>query len=373
MAHAFKMDETVRDLWAVEEALKRVQITGELSDKELSGMDKQLNDISVATNQFKKDLVSGMNVFASEGFETNKALGYMTTVGKFSKATGASIEDSARLGVSLGQHFGIAADKVGKAYDVMDLGAKKGSFEAKDMAGEFSALGASAKYMGLKGIEGVASVTAALEIARRGAGSSSEAANNMKNFMSALTKKDVQENMKKFWGKDLVKITDNAKKKGLDPILTVMDEIKKSTGGDVNKLSEVFRDAQVANFIKPMLSDLEDYKKMKKEALSADGVVDADYLKIMETSNQLWSSIQIKAQKITFEKLNGPLNAVNSTLTKIADNPLLADGIFNMVAGTIGVGVVTAGIGAVSYSVGTLTDAYTKVNSKLLKVATGLW
>lgn len=360
IAHAFKMDSAISDMFELEHQLRQIKITGGLTEAQLAGIDTKLTAMTKTTNKFKGELVEGMNVMVAAGFEVENALGFMPRVGKVSTATGAAVSDVAGLAYDMANNLKIAASQIDKAFEVMNTGAKAGRFEFRDMASEFSALTASAKFLGIQGVEGVAELTSALEVARRGAGSGSEAANNMANYLRALSSPLVVKNMQEEWGVNLPNLLKKAKTQGYDPILAVMEQIQKSSGGDINKISKVFRDAQVQNFIKPMLADLKDYQAIKAEALGATGTIDADYIDMLTTSKEQWKALQIIMQSNVFESFEDDIKKVNKVLIAVTSNPILAKGIFGAIMGTIGVGVLTTGVGAASSSIGTLVGIYGK-------------
>ena len=52
--------------------------------------------------------------------------------------------------------------------------------------------------------------------------------------------------------------------------------INRLTGGDVFKVSEIFRNKTDLNFLKPMMQNLDEYRRIKASALGADGIMDED-------------------------------------------------------------------------------------------------
>lgn len=79
------------------------------------------------------------------------------------------------------------------------------------------------------------------------------------------------------------------------------------SGGDVFKVSEVFQDKQVLNFIKPMMQNLDEYKRIKASALSADGVVDSDFENMMQTTNEQFKLLKINMKELVFPHLHEPI------------------------------------------------------------------
>jgi hypothetical protein len=115
------------------------------------------------------------------------------------------------------------------AFNQAAAAGKRGSFELRDMAKWFPALGGMMKAIGVQGNEAVVSMAARMQIATRTAGSNDEAANNFKNFLSKLTSKDTIKDFKK-QGIDLIPQLQAAARQGIDPIAAgvemVMNHVK---------------------------------------------------------------------------------------------------------------------------------------------------
>lgn len=84
------------------------------------------------------------------------------------------------------------------------------------------------------------------------------------------------------------------------------------SGGDVFKVSEVFQDKQVLNFIKPMMQNLDEYKRLKASALGAEGVVDSDFEHMMETTNEQFKLLKINMKELVFPHLHEPIQKLMS-------------------------------------------------------------
>ena len=109
------------------------------------------------------------------------------------------------------------------------------------------------------------------------------------------------------------------------------------SGGDVFKVSEVFQDKQVLNFIKPMMQNLDEYKRIKEAALGAEGVVDSDFEHMMETTVEQFKLLKINMKELVFPNLQEPMKKINEILQKINSNPVMQKGLFNAIIVTIGV------------------------------------
>jgi hypothetical protein len=154
---------------------------------------------------------------------------------------------------------------------------KEGRFELRDLAREFPVLTAAAANLGLTGRDAVNSLGAMLQIARKGAGTSSEAANNLANFLQKITSPEAVRNFKEA-GVDVAAVLKDAKDKQINPIEAMIQKIGKLTGGDAFKLGALFQDTQVLNFLKPALANTQDYIKVLKLAQQAnDGIISQDF------------------------------------------------------------------------------------------------
>ncbi len=49
-------------------------------------------------------------------------------------------------------------------------------------------------------------------------------------------------------------------------------------------VSEIFRNKTDLNFLKPMMQNLDEYRRIKASALGADGIMDEDFNHMMETT-----------------------------------------------------------------------------------------
>ena len=132
------------------------------------------------------------------------------------------------------------------------------------------------------------------------------------------------------------------------------------SGGDVFKVSEVFQDKQVLNFIKPMMQNLDEYKRIKASALSAEGVVDSDFEHMMETTNEQFKLLKINMKELVFPHLHEPIQKINELLTKINNNPLLQKGLFGAIIGTIGAGILLTVLGTATILIGKFVGMYGK-------------
>ncbi len=179
----------------------------------------------------------------------------------------------------------VGANDLGRAFDIMAASGKLGSFELGAMARNFPTITASARALGVEGVQGVASLSAALQVAMKSAGSEDEAANNLTDFLGKLTAPDTLDKFADF-GVDVEKELQLAIERGTDPLKHMLDVINKITGGDSFKMGELFADKQVLGFLRAAIPNLEEFRRIRDAALGSSGVIDADYERVIKGFNQ---------------------------------------------------------------------------------------
>lgn len=275
-----------------EHALMRFGNTAGFSQEKVEEVRRKILDLSATTNQTAPEMLAGLEVLVGRGMDPTQALVSMASIGRAATATGASVEDMAKTAFALQDSLKISPDGLAKAIDSLAQSGKSGGFELRDMAKHLPVLTAQAQALGMKGADAVASLGASLQLAFKGTGNADAAATNLTNFLSKVTSKEAVENFRKM-GVDLQQELTDAMQSGEDPILFMIQRINDLTDGDQFKLNELFGDQQVKQFILPMLQNLEDFKKIKAEALSAEGVNDKDFERALATANERFKGLGI--------------------------------------------------------------------------------
>ena len=360
LAYKLGITEAIPEAFQMEHRLRELGNVGQLSAKQLEDMDKRLASISRYTNQMRPEIAEGLNVLVASGIDPTKALDYMNVIGRTATGEQAAIADISRTAFAVSDNLKVPIDDLAKSMDILAMSGKEGRFELKDMAAAFPSLTAGAAMLGMKGTPAVASLGAVLQVAMKGAGEASEAANNLENFIQKVTSPLAVKNFEEVFGVNLKQVLLDAAAQGRDPILEVIEMMTELSGGDVFKVSEVFQDKQVLNFIKPMMQNLDEYKRIKASALSAEGVVDSDFEHMMETTNEQFKLLKINMKELVFPHLHKPIELINNLLTKINNNPLLQKGLFGAIIGTIGLGILLTTLGTATIIIGKFVGMYGK-------------
>lgn len=358
IAHQFGMTDAVREAFQLEHRLRELANVGDLTNEQIAEMDNRLAQISRTTNQYRSEIAEGLNVLVASGIDPSKALDYMTVIGRTATAAQAEIVDISKTAFSVADNLKVNVDDLAKTMDMLAQAGKEGRFELKDMSAAFPSLTAGAGMLGMKGVPAVAQLGAALQVAMKGAGSAAEAATNFESFLQAITSPMAVNRFQELYGVDLQKFLTEVVEQSKDPIEEMVVLLNELTGGDVFAVSEIFRNKTDLNFLKPMMQNLDEYRRIKASALNAEGIMDSDFNHMMETTNEQWKQLRINMKELVFPHLHAPLAAINKLLITINNNPILQKGLFGAIVGVIGAGVVLTLVGTFTMMTGKLIGFY---------------
>lgn len=299
-----------------ETTMTDIRQKADMSASAVRELGDQIKTLAPTVNKSAGEVAKGVDFLMGMSNKMTPAvvMSIMPAIGKAATAYRAEIEDLSKATYAAMDNMKVPADRVKRMLDVMAQAGKEGGFELKDMAREFPSLTASAEALGMKGTAGVAKLTAALQIARKGAADGSEAATNTANLMQKIISPETTKKFTKA-GIDIRKELKKTQKEGGDPFVMIAEQIKKATKGDLSKLGDFFEDAQVQKFLRPLIANLDEYKKIRDTAESAANVVEADYKIRMETFQSV-----IDRTSQAFEKLAVAVGeSLIPILTAIAD------------------------------------------------------
>lgn len=197
-----------------EEELIHFANLAEINQDRVKQLRGELNELRRSTGMSGSALLSGLETYVGKGMALDEALKAMGSTGRAAKAYRSEFEIMANSGFSSMDNLKVAPEELGKAFDIMAMAGKEGSFELAAMAANFPVLTAGAKALKMEGTDAVGSIAAALQIAMKSAGSEDQAANNMANFLGKLTSPDTVKNFKKM-GVNIEKEMEIAAKAGL--------------------------------------------------------------------------------------------------------------------------------------------------------------
>ncbi|MFD2578794.1 phage tail tape measure protein [Novosphingobium colocasiae] len=180
-----------------------IQQKAELSDRATAQMANNIIAAAAAARQLPEDMRAGVDVLSGFGLDPRKAALMIAPIGRLGTAFKVDLSDGAAAAYANLNNLKVPITQTSAALDVMAAAGNAGAFEVKDMARHFPSLTAQMQALGQKGVPAVADLSAALQIARRGAGDADEAANNVQNLLSKINSPGTIAAFKKNFGVDL--------------------------------------------------------------------------------------------------------------------------------------------------------------------------
>lgn len=307
---------------------KMIGLTADMKPEEVQAMGQAMLVTGTATNQFASDIQAAQGFLVAAGQDYKEAQANLLTIGRTATATGSDILDVSKASFTLSDSLKIDPSQMKSAMGILVQAGKEGNFEFKDMAKNLPVLGAQFQALKMGGKEAAATMGAALQIARKGAATSDEAANNMNNFLAKILSPETLKKAKKNFGVDLYKIVTTAQKKGKNPFEAAMHSVMKMTkNGDQKLLGELFGDMQVQNFVRPMIQNWKEYQRIKATSLGAgSAVIDRDFANITKDNAERLKQLRIQASNASLSfgqalqpALNAALSVLVPLITKISE------------------------------------------------------
>ncbi|WP_460929302.1 phage tail tape measure protein [Pseudomonas sp. MC6] len=332
---------------------------------------------AITWNQTQTDVAQGTAVLIAGGIDNLKQLtAYAPIMAKTATATRASMDHLGAVAIALSDNLNIGAVGFERSMNMLAFAGKSGQFELADMAKWLPQLTPQFAALGITGERAVAEIGASLQIARRGAGSNDEAANNFKNFLSKLTAPDTLKAFEKA-GIDLKGSLKNLVGEGLSPAQAMLSVLTQHLGqkapaaaaqygkalhikdqheqqialarlDEAYKLGELFADQQVLSFIRPALANQKDLAGIQQGSQNAadQGVLDDDWIKRMGSTKEQLKSLRINLADIGISVGNALLPAIIEVTRAVVplmrsfsvwagENPALIKGVVGLVGGLL--------------------------------------
>lgn len=324
--------------------------------KALPKLGQEVREIARQVTQSTMEMAEGMDVLAGMGANREDSLALLMPIGRAATAYKASVTDLAQAGYAALDNLKVPADQFTKALDAMAEAGKAGAFELKDMAQYFPTLGAAYQGLGQTGVSSVADLAAALQIVRKGTGDSSSAANNLANVLQKIRAPQTVKAFDKM-GVDLEKELKAAATRGLTPIEAIAEITNKALKGDLGKLGNLFSDSEVQKGLRPLIQNIQEYRRIRAEAMAAQGVVEADYQRRLQTGE-----MAAKRFSIAIENINAAIGA--ALLPALSDMADTLVPIINKMAAwaeanpELTRGLVTATSALIAFKVATTAASY---------------
>lgn len=377
LAFGAPIGQSVRLAAGFQDQMRDIAITGDFNVAQEAGLGQAVRESALKWNQAQDEVGRGMQVLVAGGIQEAKALQtYAPVMAKAATATRASMDDLGSVVIALRDNLKVGEDGFEGALNMLSYAGKRGQFEIRDMAKWLPTLSPSFQALGVTGKEAVAEIGAALQIARKGAGSNDEAANNFRNFLQKITSTDTLKDFQKA-GIDLQGSMMNLRAKGFTPVQSMLEVITQymstkgpAAAGDLQrvmaikddaereqalqrlseayKLGELFQDMQAMNFIRPAIANMGEMKDIKQGSMGAadKDLLGADLKKRMETTSEQFKAFKIGLMEIgitvgdaLLPPINDVLHAVKPVVSAFGswarEHPGLMRGIVGVVAGIL--------------------------------------
>ncbi|MBT2130131.1 phage tail tape measure protein [Planktotalea lamellibrachiae] len=244
-------------------------------DARIVKLREELQGLRGETKQSVDEMLEGLEVLVGKGMDLEAALSALPATARAAFATETSSNEMGAAGFALYDNLKVAPEELASAYDIMAKGGKEGGFELTAMARKFPEITAGARALKMEGLDSVAQLTAALQVAMKSAGSEDQAATNLSNFLGKITSPETVRKFKKM-GVSVEKELQKAVDRGVSPMEHMLELIAEKTGGDALKMGELFGDKQVLDFLRAIIPNMEEYARIRDGSRGAEGVVDED-------------------------------------------------------------------------------------------------
>jgi TP901 family phage tail tape measure protein len=317
----------------VDTTLRLMQNTGGFSDAEREAIKRRTSDLSLETLTGQQELLQAMQDLIAAGLKKDEALGMLAPLAKTAKGSGAEMGDMAKLVQSLQQNFGVNEGSLTKALDMLSTSGKQGSFELKDMAREFANIGPQMKALGLNKVSDLSSVSSMLQVAKMGAATTEEAANNLKNFLAKVQDSRTMDNLEEIFklntGKklDVMDLLGNPKKyfpEAKNALEAYMLQLRQLTddGRDYKTMGKIFGDMQVKNFLRPMNQNWSEYQRIAEVASkNVEGTIINDFNNVVAGQGAGLKELEQQWNRFALN-VNDALNPVVDTMAGLTAKSL---------------------------------------------------
>lgn len=283
-----------------QEQMTQIGLKANLSREKLASMRSEIERLAPQVRMLPEQLRGAVDFLAASGVAPEQALKMIQPLAKASHANLAEITDLAKaaesslsnLKIPLGQNDVLRTQETARVLDMMTVAGKEGNFEFKDMARHFPTLTARLAALGQEGSDDVGKLAAALQIAWKATGNADEAANNIDNLLLKINAKETIDNFAKF-GIDLPAAMKKAYAEGKAPLEAIAELTQRATGGNMNKISYLFGDAQAQTGVQSLIQGMQEYKRIRDQTLGAGaaGEVDRDFARRAEDTTSNWERL----------------------------------------------------------------------------------
>ncbi|MDR7101450.1 phage tail tape measure protein [Croceicoccus sp. BE223] len=347
-----------------------IQQKANLTNRETRAMADNILRAAEAAHRMPEDMRAGVDTLAGLGLDPRQAVQMIGPIGQLGTAFKVDMADGAAAAFANLNNLKVGLGDTARALDIMAASGNAGAFEVKDMAKHFPGLTAQMQALGQHGVGAVADLSAALQIARQGAGDADEAGNNVKNLLAKINSPATIKAFQKNFGVDLPAAMKAAYAKGRTPMEALAEITQKATGGDLSKIGFVVEDMQAQSALRMLILKMDEYRAMRAQIANSSGTISQAFnQRELQDGNVAWASFLSTASRlaITLGTTLLPvatrfLGMVNSILSRVSAwaqaNPQLAGTLMSLAAGFA---VIKIGLGLTMFLFGGTLSAVAKL------------
>ncbi|GDW74019.1 phage minor tail protein [Escherichia coli] len=362
-----------------------MSITAKYDNKTRDALAGQIKGWALKYNQYQDKLQEAVGSLISDNIDNVSDIGFlMPDIARAATATRTSAQDWAKVAAVWQNSLKGAARDFGAVQNIMAYAGDQGSFEIPDQVKWMQSLAPMMAGIA-SGKEAVAEIGASLQIAKIGAGSTDEAANNFKNFLTKIFARDTQKQFADL-GIDLQGSIASYKAAGISPIegmLSVIErylnakspealagfksamKIKNDTARDEALqalaknfgLGDMFADMQVMAFIRPMLANMDRYREIRAGALRAadNDLLASAYDQRLKSPLEATKTLMVSSRDLAIT-LGDQLAPSFISLTQellpliqgakhwVATHPQFVSGAFKLISALLAIKIATVGL-----------------------------
>ncbi len=362
-----------------------MSITAKYDNKTRDALAGQIKGWALKYNQYQDELQEAVGSLISDNIDNLSDIGFlMPDIARAATATRTSSQDWAKVAAVWQNSLKGAARYFGAVQNIMAYAGDQGSFEIPDQVKWMQSLAPMMAGVA-SGKEAVAEIGASLQIAKIGAGSTDEAANNFKNFLTKIFARDTQKQFADL-GIDLQGSIASYKAAGISPIegmLSVIErylnakspealagfksamKIKNDTARDEALqalaknfgLGDMFADMQVMAFIRPMLANMDRYREIRAGALRAadNDLLASAYDQRLKSPLEATKALMVSSRDLaitlgdqlapSFISLTQELiPLIQGTKHWVATHPQFVSGAFKLISALLAIKIATVGL-----------------------------
>ena len=362
-----------------------MSITAKYDNKTRDALAGQIKGWALKYNQYQDELQEAVGSLISDNIDNVSDIGFlMPDIARAATATRTSAQDWAKVAAVWQNSLKGAARDFGAVQNIMAYAGDQGAFEIPDQVKWMQSLAPMMAGIA-SGKEAVAEIGASLQIAKIGAGSTDEAANNFKNFLTKIFARDTQKQFADL-GIDLQGSIASYKAAGISPIegmLSVIErylnakspealagfksamKIKNDTARDEALqalaknfgLGDMFADMQVMAFIRPMLANMDRYREIRAGALRAadNDLLASAYDQRLKSPLEATKTLMVSSRDLAItlgdqlapsfiSRTQELLPLIQGAKHWVATHPQFVSGAFKLISALLAIKIATVGL-----------------------------